>query len=293
MAGLFDFLDVGANLLAQEAGIQQARQVGQTATSEAERIGSRANQQTQFRPFTVSTRTGGVQTGADGSLTTNLAPEQAAASGQFFNQGRDMLSGIGSIEDRSQTIFDSLANIRNPQNERERLALEERLFNQGRSGVRTDLYGGSPEQLALAKAQQEQQSQDLFTSRQQALGERQSDFNIGSGFLGQSYGAERELLPFLQEGRGLSDIANTGQREGSSLQAQLGGEGLEALLESANIEGDQRQQQIQGLLGILAAKAGQPASTGTVGSVTNPGFFDILFDPVLNPGQRLPGQVNL
>lgn len=292
MAGLFDFLDTVAPIAAAQVGINEAKQIGQLGMSEAERIGSRANQQTQFRPYTVSTRTGGVQTGADGSLTTNLAPEQAAASGQFFNQGRDMLSGIGSIEDRSQTIFDSLANIRRPENERERLALEERLFNQGRSDVRTDLYGGTPEQLAQSIAQQEQQSKDLFTSRQQALGERQSDFNLGSGFLGQSYGAERELLPFLQEGRGAADIANVGQREGANLQAMLGQTGLETLLGGQIAAGNLQQTQLQGLLDIIEAKAGQ-ASPTPLGNVTDPGFFDILFDPVLNPGQRLPGQVNL
>jgi hypothetical protein len=42
-----------------------------------------------------------------------------------------------------------------PQNERDRLALEQRMAAQGRLGVATAAYGGTPEQLALAKAQQE------------------------------------------------------------------------------------------------------------------------------------------
>tara|TARA_R110000751_G_scaffold49686_3_gene110465 strand:+ start:522 stop:1397 length:876 start_codon:yes stop_codon:yes gene_type:complete len=291
MAGLFDFIDTGANLAALQSSINQARQTGQLGMSEAERIGARANKQTQFRPFTVSTRTGSVATDPTGGFATSLDPNQASASGQFFNQGRNLLSGIGSIEDRSQSIFDSLANIRNPQNERDRLSLEQRLYNQGRSEVRTDQFGGSPEQLAMAIAQQEQQSKDLFTSRQQATNERLSDFNIGSGFFDKSFDAERELLPFLESGRMLSDIANTGQREGATAQARLGQTGIDALLKGENIAGDLQERQIEGFLDIIAAKAGQ--TTGGEGSVTVPGFFDKLFEPILNPGQRLPGVVNL
>mgnify|MGYP003641391779 CR=1 FL=1 len=240
MAGLFDFIDTGANLAALQSSINQARQTGQLGMSEAERIGARANKQTQFRPFTVSTRTGSVATDPTGGFATSLDPNQASASGQFFNQGRNLLSGIGSIEDRSQSIFDSLANIRNPQNERDRLSLEQRLYNQGRSEVRTDQFGGSPEQLAMAM---------------------------------------------------LSDIANTGQREGATAQARLGQTGIDALLGGENIAGDLQERQIEGFLDIIAAKAGQ--TTGGEGSVTVPGFFDKLFEPILNPGQRLPGVVNL
>ena len=42
-----------------------------------------------------------------------------------------------------------------PQQERERLDLENRLQGQGRLGVRTDMFGGTSEQLSMAKAQAE------------------------------------------------------------------------------------------------------------------------------------------
>jgi hypothetical protein len=59
---------------------------------------------------------------------------------------------------REQDIFGRMQATLQPEQERARLGLEERLANQGRLGVRTAMFGGTPEQLALEKAIAEQQA---------------------------------------------------------------------------------------------------------------------------------------
>jgi hypothetical protein len=239
MGILSEFLAPGAQALTAFSGLEDARnqaiQTGQTGYDLASQLGQQVNQQTQFKPFTVSTRTGSTATTPTGSLTTALSPEQAAAQQQLFSQGTGMLTGLGNVDQRSQQLFNLLSDIRRPEIERQQLGLEERLFNQGRSGVNTAQYGGTPEQLAMAKAIQEQQAQDVYTARNQALSEQQQQFGIGAGLMGQSYMPEQQLLPWLQQGLTGADIANTAQRQGSQLQALLGQSGIESLLQGQNL----------------------------------------------------------
>tara|TARA_R110000803_G_scaffold1228_6_gene4019 strand:+ start:979 stop:1896 length:918 start_codon:yes stop_codon:yes gene_type:complete len=235
MGILSEFLAPGASALTAYSGLEdaigQARETGQLGLNTAERFGQRAVDQTQFRPFTVSTNTGSVATDAQGGFQTQLSPEQQAAQSQLFGQGTGLLGSLNNDpQARTQQLFDQLSGIRQPENERQRLSLEERLFNQGRSGLQTAQYGGAPEQLAMAKAMQEQQSQDLFNARGIAQGEQQQQYNIGSGLFGQSYLPEQQLLPFLSAGSQLSDIANTAQSRGAQFQTALGQTGIEALL---------------------------------------------------------------
>ena len=234
MGILSEFLAPAATAATAYAGldnaISQAQQTGQLGLDTANQYGQRAVDATQFRPFTVSTNTGSVGVNANGGFNTQLTPQQQQAQQMLFGQGTGMLSNLGNVNDRTQTLFNQLSSIRNPEIQRQRLGLEESLFNQGRSGLQTAQYGGSPEQLAMEKAIQEQQSQDLFNARGIAQGEQQQQYNIGSGLFGQSYMPEQQLLPWLQQGATLSDIAGTGQRQGAQLQTALGQTGIEALL---------------------------------------------------------------
>ena len=73
-----------------------------------------------------------------------------------------------STADREQAVFDRIRATQLPEEERQRLALEERLFGQGRLGVSSAMFGGTPEQLALAKAQEEARNQASLMAIQQA-----------------------------------------------------------------------------------------------------------------------------
>ena len=70
----------------------------------------------------------------------------------FFGQA------AAPIAQREQDVYNRMRTAMSPEEERQRLALEQRMAAQGRSGVRTAQFGGTPEQLALAKAQEEAQN---------------------------------------------------------------------------------------------------------------------------------------
>ena len=69
-----------------------------------------------------------------------------------------------SIANREQTIFDRLNAVQAPEQQRARENLTDQLLSQGRLGLQTSQYGGSPEQLALEKAIQEQQASNAVSA---------------------------------------------------------------------------------------------------------------------------------
>jgi len=119
----------------------------------------------QFKPFTVTAGTGATAA-ADtaGGLNLNLAPQEQAIQQQLLGLTGNLAGGIGygrqqtlmdllrgSPQDqqtRETDIFGRLNAMQLPEQERARLGLEQRLFNQGRLGVQTSMFGGTPEALA-------------------------------------------------------------------------------------------------------------------------------------------------
>ena len=211
--------------------------------------------QTQFKPFTVASSLGSTQTTPEGGFTTSLSPEQQAlqsqlfgGAGQFFNQAQQ------PIAQTEQDIFNRMLQVAAPERQRQQLGLEERLAAQGRLGTSSAAYGGAtPEQMALATAQQEQLNQLGLASRQQALAEQQQAAGLGTDFMTAGYMPQSQMLNMLSPAVNLSNIVSTGDREAAGLMAQLGlgGLGMESNLEA----------QRSGLMGDLYSTVAQ-ASTG-------------------------------
>jgi hypothetical protein len=106
------------------------------------------------------------------SVAGGLASQNLGAGGSREQTLIDMLTGGGGAG-RETEVFNRLEALQAPSREREQLALENRLFNQGRSGVSTSMFGGTPEQLAQAKAVEESRASSAlgamdFTQREQA-----------------------------------------------------------------------------------------------------------------------------
>jgi hypothetical protein len=242
-------LGAGANFAAGAEGIRQAREIGESAFTRSRDIGEEAVAGTAFRPFAVSTGTGGITTSPEGGFSSVLNPDLRSDVDFLRGTGRGLLeTATTGLDPRVNAISRSLAQARAPQRERDRLDLEERLFGQGRTGVRTSQFGGTPEQLALAKAQAEQESADLFTARNQAITEQQQLAELGSGLFSQSFEPEQNLLGALTQGIPIADIAGTGQRQGEQFRTALAQSGLEGLLQGQTIAGNLQQQQLQGVI---------------------------------------------
>jgi len=196
--------------------------------------------QAAFRPYTVTTATGG-QFGtqidpATGQLSTTMAmsPEEQAMRGQLFGgAGQFYQQAAMPTMDREQAIFERMRAVQRPEEERQRLALEERLAGQGRLGLRTAQFGGAPEQFALAQAQEEARNRAILGAMQQAQVEQQQQANLGQQFLAGSYVPQAQLLSAVTPGMTAAGQAQQAQLYGTGLFGEATASGIDALLGAA------------------------------------------------------------
>jgi hypothetical protein len=194
----------------------------------------------EFQPYTVTTATGSqfgmTQDPETGQFTygVSLSPEEEALRQNLMSGASTMFtSAQDPIADREAAVLERLQQLRAPEIERERLALEQRLAAQGRLGTRTAMFGGTSEQLALAQAQQEQQARDAIAAMEFARADQDRERQAAAGFLEASYLPQGQLLAALEPGMAASER----RREALSEQAQTYGESyasaIDALLSSS------------------------------------------------------------
>ena len=319
MAGFFDNLATGLGAVyGFDKGISDVQDVGSRALQRAETAATDVAGQTQFKPFTVTSGIGGVTTTPTGGLTTTLSPEQQALQQQLQGFGTQAFGMLGSPEQRAQEqasvlgmisggmspqqreaeIMQRLQAAVSPEQERARMALEERLLGQGRLGVATNQYGGTPEQLALEKAIAEQQASLGVSAMEQARAEQQQQASqtlaglqetrarlglfgdLGLQSLGASYLPQQQLLNTLSPAVDLSNIAGAMQRQGAQLGTSLLEAGLGTQLGAETAAANLRQQQIQAITNLLG---GQRANSVT-GQTEQTGLLQGLVDKFLNGG---------
>jgi hypothetical protein len=118
-----------------------------------------------------------------------------------------------------------------PEEERQRLALEERLAAQGRLGVSSAAYGGAtPEQLAMATAQEEARNRAILGAMQQAQAEQVQQATLGQQFLGAGYLPQQQLMAATQPAQQLAALQQQAQLQGAGLFGEATMSGLEAQL---------------------------------------------------------------
>jgi len=171
-----------------------------------------------------------------GQQPFGVMPQEQAAQ-QAFGLGQQFMGQAGMpTAQREADVYERIRATQRPEEERQRMALEERLFAQGRGGVTTSQYGGTPEQLAMAQAQTEAQNRAMLGAMQQAQAEQQQQAGLGAQYagLGSSLAAQRQALGSAQQQQ--------------ALQALAGGQGL--------LSGGLGLEQAQQQLGIGALQAG-------------------------------------
>lgn len=251
----------GAGGALAQQGYQRLGEVGERARREASAIAQQGLQQTQFKPFTVTTATGGMF-GVDpqGGTTMALSPQEQAlqqqllgGAGQFYGEA------VQPTIAREQAIFDRMRAAQRPEEERQRLALEERLAGQGRLGVSSAAYGGAtPEMLAMATAQEEARNRAMLGAMQQAQAEQMQQAQLGGQFLGAGYLPQGQLLAAAEPGLTTSQIAQKGQLAGAGMFGEAEMSGLQALLGAGVGQAD-----ILGQIGAgLLTQSMQPQTVG-------------------------------
>ena len=326
---LSDLASTGVNFTAYNDLLTRLGDVGSGLASGASTIGTEAAKATKFEPFTVTTGFGTTTATDEGGYTTTLTPEQTARqtalsgitgglltdftglapdvstfqSGALSGAESALTAATGDQATREADVYERIRAAQRPEEERQRLALQEQLQSQGRTGLRTAMFGGSPEQFALEKARAEAQNTASLAAIQQAGAERQQNLGAAQGLFGltgqaaglpslleasqlQNIGAglgleatpEQLLLSTLSPAINIASLADMGRRSGAGLQAEAGISGLEALAQTELGRASALRDLYGGILG----------ATGGSG---NSGLFSQLFgdDSVKDLINLIPG----
>jgi hypothetical protein len=315
---------IGAGLSINE--LNKITDIAQRSSEEQAALGRQAQQEMAFKPFTVSTGFGGVTATPEGGYATTLDPSlagqqqqlQALTGGLIGGMGgvapdvsgiqQQALGGVGGfltgamapMAQREADVYERIRATQRPEEQRQQLALEERLAAQGRTGLRTAQFGGSPEQFALAQAQEEAKARASLGALQQAQAEQlqqmglaESMFGLGGraaalpaslqqaqlGNIGLAQAAqylpEQQLLGTLTPALSIADLARTGQQLGAQTMSAAGISGLEDVLQAETV----RSQNLRDIYStILGAQANQQAAqTAAAGQqATNTGLFSSI-----------------
>jgi len=237
----------GTAYITQE-GIEKARELpGQLATT-AQDIAGRVGEAAEFRPYTVTTGTGSAQFDPTG-MTQQLNAQDQATVDALRQQASQQAGMLGSVT--PEQLMSQMQALRAPEQERAQLGLENRLAAQGRLGLQTAAYGGAPEQLAMQKAIQEQQSADALGAISQARQLQGMDIQNLTGMLGAAGIPQQQLTAAMQP----SLTGMTMAQQPAQLQAQaisnLGQQQLAGIPSAMNAEALLRQAQLEGMTNLL------------------------------------------
>ena len=194
-----------------------------------------------------------------------------------------------NIQSAEQAAYDRLRAIRTPEEQRAQTALNQNLVAQGRQGLQTAQFGGSPEQFALSKAIEEQKSVDalsamgmaredaqriadqrgksVFDARedqklgsiqrlaalQQQMAEKGLGADIASSFLSNSYLPQAQLINAMNPSIQLSDIVTASGRDMGNYGMNLANTMLNYDLGTRGAAANLRNQTMQGLFDLLIA----------------------------------------
>ena len=238
--GGFDFsgllgslLNTGINAYQGQQNLAATENFGAQVMGMAGSLADQSAARGQFKPFTVTSDLATSATTPEGGFGITLSPEQQALQNSLMSQASGAFGEIGvDRASREQQIYDRLQALSNPMAQRAQMELDNSLFGQGRTGLRTDAYGGTPEQLTLSKAIQEQQSADAVKAMNMVTNQRQADFNLGQGLMTSGYVPQQQTLNMLDLGRGVAQIPANLQGNVLSSTANLQSKGLEGYIEA-------------------------------------------------------------
>lgn len=170
---------------AGQEGAYAAGKLGQEMSSE---LATDLESKTEFKPYTVTGRTGSAIGLPDGSTDLRMSPQQAGLSQSLFTDASNIFNKLryytDGVQTRADKIYGDIRKTQTPEEQRQRLALEERLLGQGRLGLQSSMFGGAnPEMFAMEQARQEAMNKAALDARTMASSERERDYSLASGLM--------------------------------------------------------------------------------------------------------------
>ena len=229
----------------------------------AEDVMSMAQPYTTFKPFTVTTSQGGTSTLGPQGLTMGLGSQQQQMVDSLQQQAIQQAGMIGQVT--PEALMSQMQALRAPGQQQEQLNLENRLAAQGRLGVQTAAYGGTPEQLAMQKAIQSQQSADSLAAIQGARTLQQQDMSNVLGMLNLANVPEQQMLQAMTPAIQTQQIGGGLNQTQANLIGQLGKQYISEIPGAAKAQAGLSQAQAQMLMGMLGGSSGQGGSSNLLG----------------------------
>lgn len=278
--------NLAAAYLPYEATTKQMEEIQKLTSgfsADAATAGAQAAKAAEFVPFSVKTGTGTTAVGAGGGYTQTLGATPASIQAGLLGQAKTgaaaapsvspMYGGLetaaltqatgllGTATPTAASLYTQMQAIQDPEIKRQRLELENRLAAQGRLGVRTSAYGGTPEQLAMEKAIQEQAAANMFQAQQLAPQLAQQQQQQAAGLFGLA--SQAGMTPAQRQATQLANVqaALTGAYTPQQQELQA----LQQAAYLANIAQAAQQGQSEALLGTSIA--GLEAEAAGVGAV--------------------------
>lgn len=301
MEELLALLGLGGGGLMVGNAYNKLGNIGDTAWQKSKQIGAEAAGQSNFTGYGVTGMPGSANVGADGSTQFNLSHDQLAQAQRFAQTGQSMLSwqnplaqysGAGlnnattlanragqDIGGRDQAIYDRIRAMQMPEEARAQTSLNSQLAAQGRTGVTTAQFGGTPEQLAMSKAieeaknaaaynsiglgqsQQQQDSSSAAMLSQSGQGAAGTQGDLAQLYAMMQYAPQSAMLDMFNAGGQAYGYKDISQRQGASLNAEA---------------------QMGGLETQLGAGLGQANLMGGIGSVAIGGGMSMLGSAINN-----------
>lgn len=226
-------------------------------------LGDTLSQQVQFKPFTVTSSTGAVQTTPEGGYSIGLTPEQQAIQDQLFGTASGLFGQVGQpTAQRESDVYNQIRALQTPQEEQARLALEERMAAQGRLGLSSAAYGGAtPELMAQEQAISQARQQAALAAISQAQAEQAQAAEIGQGLFRSGYLPQANILNMMQPAVNLANIVGTGQRQGAGILSEMAIAQMQAQAQAALANAAQKGDIASAITGLLSGqqKGGGPS----------------------------------
>ena len=178
--------------------------------------------------------------GQQGLQNITAPSDIEALRGQYAGLAGQAAGGLlTDMGTREQDIYQRIRAAQSPEEQRQRLALEERLAAQGRLGTSSAAYGGAtPEQLAMETAQAEARNRASLAAMEQARAEQAQQLQTAQtlgGMTGQFAGISSDLQGAAQQRA--SQLAQLGM-SAEQIQSQLQSEGLGRATQAGGLAAD-------------------------------------------------------
>lgn len=197
--------------------------IGGFIDEELTALGDQVQQGSQFQPFGVAGQFGGAQVDGNGNITyASNAAEAANAEARGQQAGMFFDQAAGGYDAYQQDVYDSVRAMQMPEEQRQQSQLESRLQAQGRGGITSNQYGGSPEQLAMAKAIGENMNNAAFQAIEQGRAQQMQDANLGGMYQTAQYMPQAQMQNMFNQGLQGAQLVQAGQLGGNNLAAQIG-----------------------------------------------------------------------